>query len=56
MADMYNGVRTDHPRIVEAIETLVKLKKPRKEIMEIVGMPQEVVEKIERQVREKEQK
>lgn len=56
MAEMYNGVRVDHPRIVEAIETMVKLGKTRKEIVEVVGMPHEVVERIERQVKEKEKR
>lgn len=47
----YQGVRTDHPRIVEAIKTLLEQHKGKDEIAKIVGMPREVVDSVERQTK-----
>jgi hypothetical protein len=41
----YQGVDTDHPRIVEAIKNLAKLGRNKEDIQEIVGMPREIVDK-----------
>jgi len=45
----YQGVDTDHPRIVEGIKTLAKQGKEVHEIQEIIGMPREIVEKYVRE-------
>jgi len=45
----YQGVDTEHPRIVEAIKTLAKQNKQVYEIAKLVGMPYEVIEKYVRQ-------
>ena len=47
----YQGVDVEHPRIVEAIKTLIRDGHPTDEISRIVGMPYEVVRKYEREVR-----
>ena len=49
----YAGVDVDNPRIVDAIKTLSKQGKNNGQIMRIVGMPQEVVDKYAREAREK---
>lgn len=41
----YQGVDTDHPRIVDAIKTLVAQGKDIDTIAAIVGMPHEIVRK-----------
>lgn len=49
----YNGVDVDHPRIVEATKNLIKQGKRREEVMKIIGMPHEVIQRIEREVKDK---
>jgi len=41
----YQGVNVEHPRIVEAIRTMVKRGESKERIAKIVGMPYEVVDK-----------
>jgi hypothetical protein len=49
----YQGVDVDHPRIVEAIKTLTRRRRPdgtrfsTADKMKLVGMPYEVVRRIE---------
>jgi hypothetical protein len=47
----YAGVRVDHPSIVAAIRALAKQGKPKAEIMRIVGMPGEIVDRYAREVK-----
>lgn len=47
----YKGVRTDHPRIVEAIQALAKQGKTKEQISKVVGMPYEVVDKYVQKVK-----
>lgn len=47
----YNGVPVDNPRIIEAIKQLVKQGYSTERIVEVVGMPWEVVTKYEREYR-----
>jgi len=42
----YNGVRVDDRHIQDAIETLVKKGYRNEEIQRIVGMPQDVIDKV----------
>ena len=51
MSETYQGVPTDHPRIVEYIKNMVRQGQSREDICRIVGMPHEVVEKYEREVK-----
>jgi hypothetical protein len=53
---LYKGIDANHPRMLEAIKTMVKLGKPRKEIMDTLGTPSEVVERIEREVKDRDRK
>lgn len=41
----YQGVRTDHPDIIAAIQNLTKLGYGAEHIIRVVGMPGEVVRK-----------
>jgi len=47
-APNYGGVPVDHPTIVAAIKTMVKQGRRTDEIMRTIGMPREVVERIQR--------
>ena len=47
----YNGVDVDHPTIVSTIKKMVEEGKPKSEIVRVVGMPHEVVEKHSRDVK-----
>jgi transposase len=47
----YNGVDVDHPSIVSSVKNLTKQGKRIEEIVRIVGMPFEVVEKYMREAR-----
>lgn len=47
----YQGVDVQHPRIKEYVENLTKMGKKKEEIVKIVGVPHEVVESIQRQVK-----
>ncbi len=47
----YQGVDVNHPTIVEAIKTMVKQGERREKICKVVGMPHEVVQAIEREVK-----
>lgn len=47
----YQGVDVNHPRIVEAIKTLLGQKKEKDDIAKIVGMPREVIDNVERQTK-----
>ena len=48
----YQGVDVDHPKIVEYIKNMVKKGEKRETIVR-VGVPHEVVESVERQVKKK---
>lgn len=41
----YNGVDVNNPRIVEYIKSAAKQGKTKQEVMKLVGMPYEVVDK-----------
>jgi len=45
----YQGVDTEHPRIVEAVKNMTKQYKTAEEISRVVGMPYEVVRKYMRE-------
>ena len=45
MPQAYQGVSVDHPSIVSSIKTMAKQGKKVSEIMRVVGMPKEVVER-----------
>ena len=47
----YNGLDTDHPRVVEYIKSAAKQGKTKAEVMKLVGMPYEVVDKYFQQVK-----
>lgn len=47
----YQGVDVEHPKIREYGKNMVKEGKSREEICRVLGMPHEVVEKIERDVK-----
>jgi len=44
----YAGVSTSHPKIVDAIKSLKRQGKSTEHIMKVVGMPYEIVKKVER--------
>lgn len=44
----YQNVDVDHPSIVSAIQNLSKQGKRKEEIMKVVGMPAEVIERVQR--------
>ena len=45
MADKYNNVDMDHPSIVAAIHNMTKQGQKKEDIMRVVGVPGEVVDK-----------
>lgn len=47
----YQGVNVDHPRIVEATRNLLKQGVRKEEIVRIIGMPREVIDRIERETK-----
>ena len=47
----YAGVSVEHPTIISTIKNMVKQGKKKEEIMRVVGMPGEVVERHSRDVR-----
>lgn len=49
----YNGVDVDHPSIVSTIKKMAEDGKPKSEIVRVVGMPHEVVEKHSRDIKRK---
>ena len=44
----YAGVDVDHPRIVEYIRNMLKQGEKKEKIAKVVGMPLEVVDRVER--------
>lgn len=46
----YHGVRVDHPDIVRAIKNLITQGRRTEDIMRIVGMPAEVVNRLRGQM------
>lgn len=51
MSPEYQEVDVQHPSIVAAITNMAKEGKTTQEIMKVVGMPAEVVRRIEREVK-----
>ena len=49
----YHNVDVDHPTIVSAIQNLSKQGKRKEEIMKVVGMPAEVIERVQRDSKRK---
>lgn len=47
----YAGVSTEHPSIVASIHNMTKQGKSKEEIQRVVGMPREVVERHQRDMR-----
>jgi hypothetical protein len=43
----FQGVRTDHPEIIRAIQNMTKKKDPPEVICRVVGMPMEVVRSVQ---------
>lgn len=45
MGELYNGVDMDHPAIRAAVHNMVKNGENKKQIMKVVGIPEEVADK-----------
>ncbi len=52
----YQGVDVEHPRIKEYAQNLIKQGRKREDIARIVGMPHEVIARIEREMKEREKR
>lgn len=41
----YNGVNVNHPSIIAGIQNMTRQGRPKEEIMQVIGVPGEVVER-----------
>jgi mannose/fructose/N-acetylgalactosamine-specific phosphotransferase system component IIB len=48
----YQGVDVEHPTIKAAIENMTKQGEPKEKIMRVVGMPAEVIDRVQRRLKE----